>query len=272
MKSYCVRSDCYGETSVFFSQFCFWVCGLFGHVYLEDMLDKVSSRCYACQLTVLNAWYSLFHFREGFRSRLENIVRGQVSNHSDTTLVNDTNYSISDHQENTPQDIQQEDDEQSQPRNQEAETHQLSEQSDPQSDAAVDNSNWQENSNQGDGLREQTTNDYDQFNERGDGNAEPMDADWQENAVNNWPQETPGNVHGQETQLQESQEVWREDNVREAVESRREGPSDPPRMRRAFPMRRYNRFHPPDDDNVYSMELRELLSRYFVVQKGHLQC
>lgn len=214
--------------------------------------------------------------REGFRSRLETIVRGQVISHSDTTPNNNISDSRNDRtQTNTSHDIQHEDNEQLQPRSQESDIHRLPDQTDSlESNTAVDNMNWQETANQEGDWQEQVTDDgrgnlrqsdYTQFNEWRDGNAEPMEGNWQENSVDDWPQETPGNVHGEQRHPQEAQGVWHEDGSRETVENWTEGPSDPPRIRRGVPMRRFNRFHPPDDDNVYSMELRELLSRYLII-------
>ncbi|KAJ6323060.1 hypothetical protein OIU77_012815 [Salix suchowensis] len=187
----------------------------------------------------------LLSFREGFRSRLENIVRGQ--------------------------DIQHEESDQPQPRSQESDIHRLPDQTNSsEGNNATDNTSWQETTNQGEDWQEQVTNDergnwqqsdYSQLDEWRGTNAEPMDGNWQENSVNEWSRETPGNVPGEQGRPQGAQELWREDGSSEAVENWTVGSSDPPRTRRTVPMRRLNRFHPPDDENVYSMELRELLSR-----------
>ncbi|TYI29522.1 hypothetical protein ES332_A05G322000v1 [Gossypium tomentosum] len=135
---------------------------------------------------------------------------------------------------------------------------------------AVESISWQENATQGGNWREPTTNSereswqqsrYAQFNEWREGNAEEMDTNWQESSDSDYRQDIPGNVNGEESGSQEAQRFWHEDGSREAVENWSEGPSDPPRAGRATPVGRFSRFHSPEDDNVYSMELRELLSR-----------
>jgi hypothetical protein len=203
---------------------------------------------------------------------LENIVRGQVSSHSDTTPNNNINDTRNDQtQTNTSQDIQHDENDQSQPRSQESDMRHLPNQTNSsESNLAAVNMNWQETANQGEGWQEQVADDergnwrqsnYSQLDEWRGSNAEPLDVNWQENSVNEWSRETPGNVLGEQGHPQESQELWRGDSTREAVQNWTEGPSDPLRTHRSVPTRRFNRFHPPDDDNVYSMELRELLSR-----------
>ncbi|XP_010658322.1 uncharacterized protein LOC100241098 isoform X2 [Vitis vinifera] len=199
----------------------------------------------ASELVQLRQRHTVSGLREGFRSRLENIVRGQ--------------------------ELQHENNEQSQPRSQENDI-QLPEDlaGNMESTTPIESMNWQETANQGGNWHEQAAADerenwqqstYDEFNDWRDGAAEDMDGTWQENSVNDWPQGSPGNAHGGEVVPQETHGGWSENVSREAVESWSEGPSDPPRTRRTVPVRRINRFHPPDDDNVYSMELRELLSR-----------
>lgn len=214
-------------------------------------------------------------FREGFRSRLETIVRGQVSSHSDTTSTNNINDPRNDRtQTNASQDVQHENHGQSQFRSPESDITQLPDQTgNLETDRPVENIAWQETTNQGSDWQEQITEDergnwqqttHNQFNVWRDGDVD-VGATWQENSVNNWPQAHSGSVNVEEGHPQGAREVWQEGSSRESVENWSEGTSAPPRSRRAVPVRRISRFHPPDDDNVYSMELRELLSRYLIL-------
>ncbi|KAG6669746.1 uncharacterized protein LOC122287866 isoform X2 [Carya illinoinensis] len=204
--------------------------------------------------------------------RLESIVRGQVGSHSDTPSNNNINDPRNDWtQTNASLNIQLENHEQSQFRRLDSDVNQLPDQTrNLETNRAVDNIVWQGTANQGGDWQEQITEDergnwqqtaFGQFNGWRDGNVEDMDANWQDNSISDWPQETLRNINGEEGHSQGTRGVWHEDGSREAVENWQEGPSAPPRIRRVIPVRRFNRFHPPDDDNVYSMELRELLSR-----------
>ncbi|GFZ14599.1 RING/U-box superfamily protein [Actinidia rufa] len=174
--------------------------------------------------------------REGFRSRLENIVRGQVGSNSDASSNNNTADSRNDHlHTNIPQEVQHENQEQSQPRSQESDIHRfLDSTGNSESNMPGESINWEATANQGGDWQEQVTEDergnwpqaaYDQFNEWRDSTAD-LDGNWQENPVNDWPQETPRN-EGVEDQPQEAHEVWHENVAREAVENWSEAPSDP---------------------------------------------
>ncbi|KAK4855288.1 hypothetical protein QYF36_005732 [Acer negundo] len=80
-------------------------------------------------------------------------------------------------------------------------------------------------------------------NEWRDGTGEDMDEHQQELAANQWSRD------GEHGHLQ--------DGFQGAMQNWLEGPSDP----EAFPVGRVDTLYIPDDDNVYSMELRELVSR-----------
>ncbi|KAF3434113.1 hypothetical protein FNV43_RR25216 [Rhamnella rubrinervis] len=224
----------------------------------------------ASELVQLRQRHTVSGLREGFRSRLENIVRGQVGSQSDSTNTNSNDSSDQTHI-NDSHDVQLENNEQSQPRNQDGDINQLPDHTgNLERITDVERINWQGTANRGGNWQESITEDerrnwqqttYGQFNEWRGGNNEDIDGNWHDNAVNNWPQETPRNINREEGRPREAQRVWHGDGAREGVETWSEGPSGPPRNRRSVPFRRFNRFHPPDDDNVYSMELRELLSR-----------
>ncbi|KAL3838255.1 hypothetical protein ACJIZ3_022846 [Penstemon smallii] len=192
-----------------------------------------------------NAWPEVHHenhgvdnhlFREVFRSRMENIVRGQVSSPPDEV---DDNH-LPDRIGNLG--------------------GSLSVQSTNQHVSPDQGNDWQgqvsedERSN----LQQSVPNDTNGWTRNA---SEDPDRNWQENSATNWPSGGEVTEDGEQNRLQEAHEVWHDDGSREAVDNWSEGPSDPPRMRRPVPYRRVTRFHPPDDDNVYSMELRELLSR-----------
>ncbi|XAR52308.1 Ubiquitin--protein ligase [Bertholletia excelsa] len=227
----------------------------------------------ASELVQLRQRHTVSGLREGFRSRLENIVRGQVGSSSDAS----PNSSIADSgidqiQTHSPEEVQHENHEDLQAPSRENDIHRLSDHTgNSESNGGGENINQQSTINYVGNQQEQGTEDdrgnwqqtaHDQFSEwREDSTTGDMDGRLQENPVNDWLRETPGNEAVDSHHSQETREVWRENGVREAVENWSEAPSDPPRIRRFFPVRRVNRFHPPDDDNVYSMELRELLSR-----------
>lgn len=159
---------------------------------------------------------------------------------------------------------------QSEPRNQESDIHQMSDHiGDSGNNTSIETGNWQASASQGgdwqgggteDGRREWEQSDEVEFNDWQEVNAEEMDGNWQVNPDQDWPGENPENEDGGDSHLQEVHEEWHENSSQDVVDDWQDGL----RSRQAIPVRRLNRFHPPDDDNVYSMELRELLSRYII--------
>ncbi|CAL0321232.1 unnamed protein product [Lupinus luteus] len=214
----------------------------------------------ASELVQLRQRHTVSGLREGFRSRLENIVRGQAVTNPDATSNSNISETRSDeNQGNNLVDGEQEDYEQEQIRSLETDVHQLLNQTGPLEGSTNESINWHEANNQGENWQEQIAEDggghwqqrtYGSFNQLRDGSPD-----------SDLLQETPRNLTREDPHPQETQRIWHEDSTREAVGNWFEGPSEASRNRRGVPFRRINRFHPPDDDNVYSMELRELLSR-----------
>lgn len=75
-----------------------------------------------------------------------------------------------------------------------------------------------------------------------------------------WFQETTVSLGG-EGHLSGAHRVWHRDCSQDTAVNWLQVPNDFLRPRCAIPVRRLNSFHPPEVDNIYSMELRKLLSR-----------
>lgn len=226
----------------------------------ETVEDERPPSTAASELVQLRQRHTVSGIREGFRSRLENIVRGQSSTNPDAT--SNSNIDETRHDENQSNnliDAQQENYDQEQIRSLETDARQFPIQTGTSESSTSEPINWQEASNQGGNWQEQITeNGGGNWPQRINGTLNHL-RDGRE--ASDWPQETPRNSAGDDPHPLEAQRIWQDDNTREAVGNWSEGPSAASRNRRSVPFRRFNRFHPPDDDNVYSMELRELLSR-----------
>ncbi|RZC70584.1 hypothetical protein C5167_033694 [Papaver somniferum] len=212
------------------------------------------------ELGQLRQRHTVSGLRDGFRTGLET-SRGQVGNPSDTPSEEQIQTSDS---EEFPNETH----EQSQPRSREEQVHRLFESTRGlESDTDVPSISSQEPVSQPGDWQEQAPEDERRnwehspavLNQWEEGNNDEMDGNWQETGAATWPQETPRADSGEASHIQEAP-VWHENRSHEAVEHWPDA-SNLHRSRRPVPIRRISRFHPPDDDNVYSMELRELLSR-----------
>ncbi|XP_073143178.1 uncharacterized protein [Henckelia pumila] len=99
--------------------------------------------------------------------------------------------------------------------------------------------------------------------------SEATNRNWQENLVPDWQSEAVLSEDREQRGLQETHNVWHDDGPREAEDNWSGRHPEPLRLRHSILNRGVTRFHPPDDDNVYSMELRELLSRRSVSNLLH---
>ncbi|KAK7261282.1 hypothetical protein RIF29_27591 [Crotalaria pallida] len=95
---------------------------------------------------------------------------------------------------------------------------------------------------------------------------ESVDGNQLSSTSNEWPQNILGSGDGENSRLQEASEVWQEDgDFQEAVEIWLGAPSE----HEVAQVGRIHGFYFPDDDNVYSIELRELLNRRSVSNLLH---
>uniref|UniRef100_A0A5B6Z5H6 RING-type domain-containing protein n=1 Tax=Davidia involucrata TaxID=16924 RepID=A0A5B6Z5H6_DAVIN len=127
---------------------------------------------------------------------------------------------------------------------------------------SVENINWQDTSAHVDEWQESVIDNEESdwqrldnfaFNGWRNGTGEGMDGNWGEITANQWYQGTSEN-DGEHNQLQDSYEEWHENGLQDNWLER-------PSAREAAPVGRATTFYFPDDDNEYSVELRELLSR-----------
>ncbi|XP_073122913.1 uncharacterized protein [Henckelia pumila] len=211
----------------------------------------------ANELNQLRQRHTVSGFREGFRSRLENIARVQVNSHSETPSDNDNSDFQYDHSiGNESREIR--------PENRNIDElvgildSSTAVQSASQHVAPAQRSDQQGEVIEGERTVQQQSV-HDSSNEWIYNTTEDTDQNQPENSVPNWPSETT--VIEVEHRLQEVHVVWRDIGSQGAVDNWSEGPLNPPRMQRSVPNRRLTRFHLPDNDNVYSIELRELLNR-----------
>lgn len=127
----------------------------------------------------------------------------------------------------------------------------------------------QESLTQGDNMRQDETEDSTGFWQSSlDGRLDRWPSEIEEDAERNWEDnaedlhsETVDDDDREHDHLQEEHDGWHDDESHGTVENWQDDYQDSALDTGPIP-RTENRFIPPDDDNVYSMELRELLSRY----------
>ncbi|CBI17120.3 unnamed protein product, partial [Vitis vinifera] len=225
--------------------------------------DERPASVAASELGLLRQRRTVSGLREGFLSRLDNSVCGS-SNCSDTLSDSDIDgYGHDQNQANSSLEVLDE-------------IHDQSEQSQIISDIhdttnvlegnSFEDINQQESTAQVQEWQEQVLENEDRGWQQSDGvgsievrsgNAEDSEGNWQENSQEILRNEASGSEGGEHGFQEEAHDSWHEVSSQEVAENWLEGPSD----QEAVMVGRVDRFYFPDDDNVYNMELRELLSR-----------
>ncbi|CAH9115960.1 unnamed protein product [Cuscuta europaea] len=222
----------------------------------------------AAELVQLRNRRPVSGLREGFRSRLENIVRGQASSNSEPPSDRINRDSQNPQTRINPSlQIRNENLEQVQPSEDDVNTPQLHGEHIESGDFSFNQSPSQqpvlsqgrefdsEGGNQEDLTSGESTGWTDET-------VEHTRMDWHVSSVTaRRPHETEGDASGDDQVLQEGQEVWHGDGLQEAAENLTEEYPDHPSLQPSVLLSRFNRFQPPGDENIYSLELRELVSR-----------
>ncbi|KAJ8490460.1 hypothetical protein OPV22_012181 [Ensete ventricosum] len=243
----------------------------------EERQPSVAAR----EIGLLRQRHRVSGLREGFRFRLENIVRVQANSHSDALASQNFATARTDHsQEGTTLELPNDNQDQNQSRAEDINSHQLIQtHATTELETSLTNNtiNMEESATQLAGLQEeaaQETRDSEASTEVGFSEwhaeaGEEFDGNRQENVVQDWTHDTSENGDEEDSHVPEVHEEWHEDESHDTEETWHDEQSDDLRDPRSSPTRRVSRFIPPDDENVYSMELRELLSRRSVSNLLH---
>ncbi|CAL9112451.1 unnamed protein product [Musa textilis] len=243
----------------------------------EERQPSVAAR----EIGQLRQRHRVSGLREGFRFRLENIVRVQANSHNDALASQNFATARTDHsQEGTTLELPNDNQGQNQSRTEDINSHQLIQtHATTELETSLTNNtiNVEESGTQLAGLLEeaaQETRDSEASTEVGFSEwhaeaGEEFDGNRQENVVQDWPHDTSESRDEEDSHLPEVHEEWHEDESHDTEETWHDEQSDDLRDPRSSPTRRVSRFIPPDDENVYSLELRELLSRRSVSNLLH---
>ncbi|KMS98310.1 hypothetical protein BVRB_4g093780 [Beta vulgaris subsp. vulgaris] len=233
--------------------------------------DERPTSVAASELLQLRQQHTVSGLRDGIRSTIETIVRGQASSSSDSSSGDPgSDFPNDQAQHGIFSGIQVWSSDQLQSRIQgdgvvESTNNTINVPIEPAADSMTgeeydtQRGDWQEQVTGDDqrNLLQSNLAELDQWSENPEAN---MTGDWSETSGSALRRNVHGNGGEEESSLP-GQQVWPDNGSRATLGSWPGRPSNPLRVRRGIPIRRVNRFHPPDDDNVYSMELRELLGR-----------